>query len=91
MSSPTPPPQPSSAPPQLQKTRAAAPHPQGHGHRRNLSTEISETARLDVVVPDASDLDIAAALKAGEGAKPSISASVPAVAHIKQRDHLFYG
>ncbi|KAI5779225.1 TRAPP trafficking subunit Trs65-domain-containing protein [Geopyxis carbonaria] len=62
-----------------------------HGHRRNLSTEVSESARLDVVIPHASQLDISDAIAANHsGAKPSTSSNIPAVAHIEQRSHLFY-
>lgn len=63
-----------------------------HGHRRNLSTEVSESARLDVVVPHASQLDISDAIVANNAAaKSSSSSNIPAVAHIEQRNHLFYG
>ena len=70
-------------------------HPRGH--RRNLSTEISETARLDLIVPHDSNLDIKEAIAAGlarAGGTPpvgSAASSVGAVAHIAQRANLFYG
>lgn len=63
------------------------------GHRRNLSTEISETARLDVIVPQVSDLDISEAITDARGgdSKGSPASNVAAVAHIAPRSHLFYG
>jgi hypothetical protein len=65
------------------------------GHRRNLSTEITETARLDLIVPHATDLEIAEAIANAEGISSSqgstASSNIAAIAHIEQRSHLFYG
>ncbi|KAI5792364.1 TRAPP trafficking subunit Trs65-domain-containing protein [Pyronema domesticum] len=62
------------------------------GHRRNLSTEITETARLDIIVPHASNLDIAAAVGNLDEApiQGSTTSSIAAISHIEQRSHLFY-
>lgn len=77
------------APPNQDRPRPARAHPQGH--RRNLSTEVSESARLDVVVPHSSSIDIAAAIAAADSSKTPTGSNVPCVAHIEQRNHLFYG
>lgn len=76
------------APANQERPRAPRPH---QGHRRNLSTEVSESARLEVLVPHSSTIDIAAAIAASDNTKGTTDSSVPCVAHIKQRNHLFYG
>ncbi|KAA8895525.1 TRAPP trafficking subunit Trs65-domain-containing protein [Sphaerosporella brunnea] len=71
---------------------------QPRGHNRNLSTEISETARLDLIVPHASNLNIeeavaqavAKAEAEGSAVQGNTASNIPLVAHIEQRNNLFY-
>lgn len=80
-------------PPPSRAIRPAQRNP-AHGHKRTTSVEVSESARLELIVPQASDLDIAAAIAAAEpskGGKATGKSSIPAIAHIEQRDSLFYG
>lgn len=65
------------------------------GHRRTQSAEVSESARLELLVPQATGLNISAAIAASVGnekpAAPTSQSSIAAVAHITQRSSLFYG
>lgn len=66
--------------------------PRGKTHARTNTVEVQESARLELVIPQASDLDISEAIaKAlGDDRKPA-AGGIPAVAAIAQRDSLFYG
>ncbi len=63
----------------------------GHGHKRTTSVEVSESARLELVVPQASNLDITSSIDESKVLKSTGKSSIAAVAHIEQRDSLFYG
>lgn len=69
--------------------------PRGKTHARTNTVEIQESARLELVIPQASDLDISEAIARAlsDDKKPAATAAggIPAVAAIAQRDSLFYG
>lgn len=69
--------------------------PRGKGHVRTNTVEIQESARLELVIPQASDLDISQAISKTleDSSKPAATyaGGIPAVATIAQRDSLFYG
>lgn len=68
--------------------------PRGKGHARTNTVEIQESARLELVIPQASDLDISQAISKTleDSSKPAATyaGGIPAVATIAQRDSLFY-
>ncbi|KAL7276511.1 hypothetical protein RUND412_000502 [Rhizina undulata] len=64
--------------------------PRKQGHARTHSTEVYDSARLELLVPHSSDLDISSAIAAFTGETDNKEYSIPAVSEIEQRKYLFY-
>lgn len=69
--------------------------PRGKTHARTNTVQVQESARLELVIPQASDLNIseaiARALNGDETPVATLPGGIPAVAAIAQRNSLFYG